>query len=178
MTTLRHTLGMRRSNVTKPLVALALVAALAACGSSTRHSTATAPSTPPPPVRAIARGTAADGALKVYSTGELNVTGFRGSSTYSGDLRGETRYQGTSVYDPNTKTFKSEQIEVFTGTLRNVGRGTLTFDMLTDTAADASLEITGTVIRGTADLASTRGTIHFVGTLAASTYQFSYTTHA
>jgi hypothetical protein len=129
----------------------------------------------PQPTSITARGTAADPPLIIYSTGnEPNVFGYRGSSRYSGDLDGKTSYHGTTVENPKTKTFKSEQIERFTGTLRNVGAGTLTFDMLTDTAADGSLKITGTVLRSTGDLASVRGTIHFVGTTDTSTYEFDY----
>ena len=122
-----------------------------------------------------AAATSATNVSGEWSTGPLNVTGFKPAgvnlklpgtvdSTWSGDLAGTTVAAATFLIHRDGSTVAAPARETFDGTLFGVRSGTLSFIEEAHGQPDGSTEIDATIVSGTGELAQVRGRVIFLGT--------------
>jgi hypothetical protein len=112
-----------------------------------------------------------------WSTGPLQVTGVApvgnslkltgvAFSTWSGDLDGAAVADAVFLVRPNGSSVGIAR-ETLTGSVAGIGSGTLTFVETASGAADGTVVIRATAVKGTGDLTGVRGHLVFRGTCAA-----------
>ncbi|WP_426571178.1 DUF3224 domain-containing protein [Aquihabitans sp. McL0605] len=85
------------------------------------------------------------------------------STNFGGTFTGSTQYFGTVTYDPVTKESEGNLVEVFTGTVADLGAGTVTFkEHFTQDATQLTL-LDAAIVSATGPLRGLTGLLHFEG---------------